>query len=137
MVTDALRDLPEGECLRLLRLGSLGRIGLTVETRPQIFPVNYGLLDDEVVFRTAPGTKLLAAILERPVAFETDSATTDPRAGWSVLIVGHATRLVYAPLLERAHQLEVQPWAPGDRDYYIKITTDHMTGRSFGHVALD
>jgi nitroimidazol reductase NimA-like FMN-containing flavoprotein (pyridoxamine 5'-phosphate oxidase superfamily) len=137
MVADGLRDLPDSACLQLLRRRRLGRVGLTVETVPHIFPVNYGLLDDEVVFRTAPGTKMLAAILERAVAFETDSTTADIRAGWSVLIVGHATRIVYAPLLERAHQLELQPWAPGDRDYYIKITTDRITGRSYGHIALD
>ena len=33
-------------------------------------PVNYALLDDEVVFRTDPGTKLSAALMRTMVAFE-------------------------------------------------------------------
>jgi hypothetical protein len=37
-----------------------------------VLPVVYALLDRDVVFRTAPGEKLIAAALNRTVAFEVD-----------------------------------------------------------------
>ena len=51
--------------------------------RPEIVPVLYALLDGDVVFRTAPGEKLLAAALYRTVAFEIDAFDVDTRQGWA------------------------------------------------------
>jgi len=132
MGADRLRVLSDEECIGHLRRERLGRIAVAAEAVTEIFPVNYALLDDEVVFRTAPGHKLIGAILERAVSFEVDWAATDGGSGWSVLIVGHASRLVYAPLLDRARHLDLRPWAPGDRDYYVKISTERISGRSYG-----
>jgi hypothetical protein len=136
MTAVGLNVLLEEECVRLLRRQRLGRVAMTVEQLPAVFPVNYALLDDEVVFRTAPGTKLLGAILERVVAFEVDWVAPNGDSGWSVLVIGHASRIVYEPLLERAQTLGLRPWAPGERDYYVKITPEHVSGRSFGPDAL-
>ena len=48
------------ECRALLRAGQVGRVAVC-GARPGVFPVLYSLLDDDVVFRTAPGEKLIAA----------------------------------------------------------------------------
>jgi len=136
MAADSLRVLSDLECIGHLRRQRLGRLAVAVESVTEIFPVNYALLDEEVVFRTAPGHKLIGAILERAVSFEVDWAATDGASGWSVLIVGHASRLVYAPMLERAQNLGLRPWAPGDRDYYVKISTERISGRSYGPTEL-
>src|SRR6476469_1728102 len=79
------------ECLRRLRTASVGRVAFVDQGEPVILPVNHGMDGDAVVFLTAPGSKLLAAEDEMPVAFEVDGYDSDRRAGWSVLVRGSAT----------------------------------------------
>ena len=124
--------LSRDECQQRLRQRRLGRIAVTLEALPAIFPVNYALLDEEIVFRTAPGTKLCAGLLERVVAFEVDGTTPDSTSGWSVLVVGRATQIHYPAMLERAQHLGLRPWAPGPHDYFVKITSEHISGRFYG-----
>jgi hypothetical protein len=52
---------------------------------PLILPVNYLLLGNEVAFRTDPGSKLRAAVINTPVAFEVAGVDPQPEVGWSVL----------------------------------------------------
>ena len=66
-----LKVLDREECKALLRTQRVGRVGLCTYG-PLVLPVVYALLDDDVVFRTAPGEKLIAAALNRTVAFEID-----------------------------------------------------------------
>src|ERR671927_50235 len=90
-------------CLRLLATQRIGR--LAVEAEPEmgphvvpvnyaalraVFPVNYALLGDEIVFLTGEGTKLRAAAAEAVVAFEVDDFDATRPYGWSVLAVGVA-----------------------------------------------
>jgi nitroimidazol reductase NimA-like FMN-containing flavoprotein (pyridoxamine 5'-phosphate oxidase superfamily) len=110
----------------------LGRVGVTLDAQPAIFPVNFAVLDDEVVFRTAPGTKLCAATVHHIVAFEIDEATADGSSGWSVLVVGHAAQIRQPAMLGRARALGLQTWAPGERDYFVKISTERLSGRAYG-----
>ena len=49
------------DCLRLLATRRLGRIGITVQALPVMLPVDFRVLDQAIVFRTIPGTKLDAA----------------------------------------------------------------------------
>ena len=55
--------------------------------RAAIFPVNYVLDGDTIVFRTDPGTKLGAAGRAR-ASFEIDSVDREHRTGWSVVASG-------------------------------------------------
>ena len=52
---------------------------------PAIFPVNYALLDGEIVFMTGEGTKLRAALERAVVAFQVDHIDEADAAGWSVM----------------------------------------------------
>lgn len=71
--TPRFDSLSQEECLQLLTIQPVGRIGITVEALPVVLPVNFRLLGDVVVFRTIPGTKLDAATNRPIVAFEVDS----------------------------------------------------------------
>lgn len=124
-----LEVLDETECRALLAGSSLGRVAVTVGELPAIFPVNYALLDDDVVFRTAEGSKLRAALERAVVAFEIDGVDGGSRTGWSVLVVGHATALWRRPDIERALALDLEPWAPGPRDRFVRMTTGTISGR--------
>ena len=53
---------------------TLGRVAVTMDALPAIFPVDFPLVGDEIVFLTGEGTKLSAARLGKVVAFEADWA---------------------------------------------------------------
>ena len=73
------------ECLALLGQCSLGRLAVVIDDQPLIFPVNFALDNDAVVFRNDPGTKVYGA-RNRPVAFECDGTDAMYHTGWSVLV---------------------------------------------------
>ena len=81
--------IERAECFDLLAREEVGRLAVVVGGRPEIFPVNYVVEGDGVVFRTDPGTKLAGAI-RGPVAFEVDHLDRATRTAWSVILHGHA-----------------------------------------------
>ena len=88
MTSQDLQVLDEAECYLLLRSRTLGRVGVRIADHLSILPVYYAVMDHDVVFRTAPGTKLDAAVLTTVVVFEVDNVSP----GWSVLVRGPRTR---------------------------------------------
>ena len=81
-----------------------------------------------MVFRTAAGTKLEAALKESVVAFQVDDFDAEGHRGWSVLMVGKATEL--RPIeLGRLEPLPVRAWAHGTRGHVVRIRTEFVSGR--------
>ena len=123
-----LEVLGRGECEQLLATQSVGRVGLS-GARPGVFPVLYALLDGNVVFRTAPGEKLIAAALCREVVFEIDAYDLETHSGWSVNVLGNAQEIEEPAELARATALGLVPWAGELRDRYVRIHTNEVSGR--------
>lgn len=125
-----IETLDERECLRLLATEDVGRIAVVLGRQPLIFPVNYVLDGKAVVFRTDPGTKLAAASLEK-VAFEVDHIERETRSAWSVVIqgVGQEVTRSYSRLFDHVRSLPVVPWAPGDKERWVRVVPTHITGR--------
>ena len=123
--------LEEAECRQLLADGAVGRIGLTADELPVIFPVNYVVEGTAIVFRTSSGGVLgRAASWGRTVAFQVDSFDPAGRSGWSVLVQGELREA--APAEADVLTAKVQPWAGGDRPLVGKILPSTMTGRRIG-----
>ena len=120
-----------GQCLRLLRRRTIGRIVLTVDGFPAAFPVSYALLGDDIVFRSAAGTKLSAALDGATVGFQVDRIDPVLQTGWSVMVRGPASVITDSEELARAARLALRPGAPGDRPFYVRIRSDVVTGRRF------
>jgi nitroimidazol reductase NimA-like FMN-containing flavoprotein (pyridoxamine 5'-phosphate oxidase superfamily) len=121
--------LGEDECFELLASCSIGRVGVAIGAIPAIFPVNFCLSDRTIFFRTAPGTKLSAALREADVAFEVDRADAIYHQGWSVLAVGKCYEVTEEAVLERVTRLPLEPWAPGNRSHVVRIDPDFVSGR--------
>lgn len=117
------------ECASLLRQSHLGRIGLTDGDLPMILPVNFVFDGGDVVFRTSAGSLLAAAAARAPVAFEIDGIEARTQTGWSVLVRGHAHEVTDPAEVGRLEELELVPWAPGDRPHYIRVRAAQTTGR--------
>jgi nitroimidazol reductase NimA-like FMN-containing flavoprotein (pyridoxamine 5'-phosphate oxidase superfamily) len=133
MSSYGLDVLDREECAALLRSQQVGRVGLST---PLVLPVQFALFEGDVVFRTAPGEKLIAAVLGRTVAFEVDDFDVAAGTGWSVIVTGAAEEIVDKAELERVRELELHPWAGELRDRFVRIRTEEISGRRI-NPALD
>ena len=131
MATD-LEKISESECLQLLERHQLGRIAVVADGQPLIFPVNYGLSQRVITFRTAHGTKLSYAPGSR-VAFEIDEYEPSTRVGWSVLVQGVAIDATTAldDVSWTARGATPHPLAPGVKVHRLAIRPTLITGRRF------
>ncbi|MGH3391965.1 MAG: pyridoxamine 5'-phosphate oxidase family protein [Actinomadura sp.] len=122
-----LEPLTEDECRRLLSAGGVGRVLIVTESGPEALPVNFTMIDDQVVFRTAPDT-VMAAHIDDDVGFEVDRLDEALSQGWSVLIGGRARRIYDPAVFWKARDM-VDPWAGGRRDLCVQIETARISGR--------
>ena len=59
---NGLEVLGRDDCLRLLALATLGRIGFTSGALPTVLPVSFHLDGERILVRTGRGSKLDAAL---------------------------------------------------------------------------
>jgi nitroimidazol reductase NimA-like FMN-containing flavoprotein (pyridoxamine 5'-phosphate oxidase superfamily) len=129
---NGLHVLRRADCMARLATHSVGRVGLSMGALPVILPVNYCLVDDSVVFRTSPGTKLAAASEGAVVAFEVDEVDPISHAGWSVLVVGLARVVHDGDEVRRLQAAPVPRWSPGPDEAYVVIDAARVSGRRVG-----
>jgi nitroimidazol reductase NimA-like FMN-containing flavoprotein (pyridoxamine 5'-phosphate oxidase superfamily) len=132
-----METLDENECLRLIESGGIGRIAYVGRFGPAVLPVNYKLQGGAVLFRTAENGPLDEdlrtgiADADYKVAFEIDEIDLGAGRGWSVLVQGPAHHVLEAEL-DAVRDTGVEPWAPGDRDLFVRIVPSRITGRRVG-----
>ena len=134
-VDQGLELLTEDESRTLLGGGEVGRIGITLGALPAIFPVNYRVIDGAIVFRTAPGSKLSAAVAGAVVAFEVDDYEAADRSGWSVLAVGRAEVVGVPDMALKAKAAHLQPYVDGARTALVRIEPTFISGRRLLHAS--
>jgi nitroimidazol reductase NimA-like FMN-containing flavoprotein (pyridoxamine 5'-phosphate oxidase superfamily) len=115
----------EDECWDLLAAERIGRVAVEVGGQLDIFPVNYGLDGDGIVFRTNAGRKMTGA-LTGDVAFEVDDIDPVAKAGWSVVVHGTARDISDFDGPERVRA--AQPWT-GPKDFLVRISPRSISGR--------
>ncbi len=121
------QELTHDECLELLARNDVGRLAVTLEDgQPDVFPVNYRLDGDRIVFRSLSGTKLSHAALNK-VAFEVDERSE--AAAMSVVVKGVGREITDAldPASERQRHLELGTLLRGD--HWVRIVPAAITGR--------
>ena len=125
-----LEALPRAESLRLLSSVSLGRLVFTHLALPAIRPVNHAVAGEQVIIRAYLGTAISTAVRDRSgtvVAYEADLIDPDTHLGWSVIIVGRATRLTDPAEAAQYRQL-LQPWVVDGADDIVVIQADMVDG---------
>jgi len=127
-VTNRIEFLPEAACIDLLRSVEVGRIVFTDRAMPAIRPVTFVVVDDSVVLRTAPASRLARAVVGAVVAFEADEVHPSERRGWSVVVTGQA-ELETDPSEQRRLAGLLTPWVPGSNDAFVRIPLTVVTGR--------
>jgi len=125
-----LETLPFDVCLRLLASVPIGRVGFCADGEVVILPVNHAVDGQDVVFRTASGSKLTAAEEQDLVAFEADCYDLQTRTGWSILVTGRATVVYDEADVRRLNRLNLHPWATTvDHPFWVRIHPTAVTGR--------
>ena len=133
MTHSGMEILEPDECWRLLRTAEVGRLAVAIMNEPDIFPVNHVVDHGSVVFRTAEGTKLAAAVLGTAVAYEVDGFDSERGEAWSVVVKGTAVEIERIHELLEATDLPLFPWHASPKGRFVRIEPETVTGRRF-HV---
>ena len=128
------RHLEEDECWRLIEAAPFGRVAAAAAGEVDIFPVNHkvdrdGVDGPAIVFRTAPGTKLIELTIHANVAFQVDGY--DDEEAYSIVVKGEARQLERSTEIEHAETLGVTPWAPEEKPRWVRIQPTDVHGRAF------
>ncbi|MDN3024297.1 pyridoxamine 5'-phosphate oxidase family protein [Streptomyces sp. S.PB5] len=128
---DGFRELDREECLRLLATAPIGRIVHTRQALPAVLPVNFALDGDgAVLLRTSATSELARAVDGAVVAFEADEVDATARAGWSVVVTGHAAVVTDPAERERLSRVGPRSWMPASREAFVRIESELVTGRA-------
>lgn len=125
-------EMSLAECLQGLHSQDVGRVALSTPSGPRIVPVNYGLVDESIVFRTSAYSELAQGAIGAELAFEVDELDYTRHTGWSVVAYGVGAS-VEPDELKRVRRLsDPEPWAAGHRNFYVRIDWRDLTGRRIG-----
>jgi transcriptional regulator with XRE-family HTH domain len=123
-----LEEMRAEESRSLLDAGGVGRVAFNLAGRLTVVPVNFEMHEGLLVFRTS-ATTTVARYGVGPVAFEVDRIDEGMREGWSILISGTARQAAGKELQQLRSALALEPWAGGDREVYIVIEPEQVSGR--------
>lgn len=129
-VPDDVEVLDPSQCWAIVREAPFGRLGVIVDGRPEIFPVNHIVDHGSIVFRSAAGTKVAAAVGSR-VVFEVDGFEVPDGRAWSVMVSGPARKVTETDDLIDVMQAPLDPWHRGSKPHFVRIVTESVTGRRF------
>lgn len=125
---DTVQELDEVQAWEFLTAHRIGRLAIVIGGEPDIFPVNYVVDGQSLVFRTAEGSKLLAASLGGRMAFQVDEWTHEG----AVSVLAHGTpHVMEGEERESATSLELDPWVPTHKEHWVRLEVDEVTGRRF------
>ena len=127
-----LEILHLGDCFLRLESVPVGRIGFVCGGEVVILPVNFLVDGQDVVFRTAAGSKLCAIEVGKYVGFEADSYDQATGTGWSVVVNGLAEVIDSPDEAGRLDALGLVSWGGGADRVWVRIRPSSITGRRIG-----
>ncbi|MEU9947487.1 pyridoxamine 5'-phosphate oxidase family protein [Streptomyces sp. NPDC047939] len=122
-------ELDEADSWVLLGDHGVGRVALAGGDGPVVLPLNYQVLDGEVMFSTAEHSPLAAAD-GTEIAFEADHIDDAFSRGWSVLLVGPVHVVAEEEAARRLRESAYStPWAGEGREHVMVLSPRRVTGR--------
>lgn len=130
MIADAQHpatNLTSDECWELLTGTTEGRLAVSINNEPDIFPVEFHAQDGKILVRTPQGEMLVELTINPSVAFEVNGhwATST----WTVVVKGKARELQNWSEIDAAQQKALRPWTPEAAGTYVEISPTGITGR--------
>jgi uncharacterized protein len=124
-----LEILHLGDCFGLLGSVPVGRIGFLAGGEVIILPVNFLVDGQDVVFRTAAGSKLSSIEVGHYVGFEADAYDSATETGWSVLVSGLAEIVDDEADAARLDARELRSWGEPADPVWVRIRPSSISGR--------
>lgn len=125
-----LSTLTRAECLELLVQAVVGRIGYVTDGIAIILPVNFTVLDGDIIFCTANGSLLKWLRLRGHLSFQVDESRWADREGWSVLIHGVAREVTDPHELEVLRRGPMRSWLRSSAEHWVRIRIETISGRA-------
>ncbi len=107
----------------------MGRLATATDHGPRIWPINYRVRGESLIFRSAPGSKVEDIGQDARVAFEIDGLEAGRH--WSVVVLGTAQVIDEDDPGPRTERDELRPIAPGRKPVLFRIAPDSVTGLRF------
>ena len=126
--TTPIEELDAAECWRLLATETIGRVAVTDGTAAHIWPVNFRVRGESVLFRTDRGGKAADISAHPQVAFEADGL--EGELYWSVVLTGVAELRDSDEPGSHEGRSELVTQNPGVKRYFVFIE-GVVTGRRF------
>lgn len=126
---DANNTLSVAECWLLLEAQLMGRLATATDHGPRIWPINYRVRGESLIFRSAPGSKVWDIGRDDRIAFEIDGIESG--LYWSVVVLGTAEVIDEDDPGPRTERDELRPVAPGAKPVMFRITAESVTGVRF------
>jgi hypothetical protein len=128
----SLVTLSDSECERLLRAGVFGRMVLSTPSQTEILPVNYAVMGDAILVRTAHGSLLDRYAHGAQLLFEVDQVDHERWQGWSVVARGRGERIDEDCLTGAERGSPGPPPWVSRGDVWIRLRWDGVSGRKLG-----
>nr|UIK90481.1 pyridoxamine 5'-phosphate oxidase family protein [Arthrobacter polaris] len=109
----------------------MGRLAVIVDGRPDVFPVNYKVDGQSLIFRTGGGRKLDALRHDAWLAIEADAVSAEFGIAWSVVVKGHAEITTSESQLLNTASQGMFPWQGVGKDHLVRVAAEEVTGRRF------
>lgn len=125
-----IRDATESR--HRLRAAPVGRLVVALHDRPLVLPVNHTVEGWDVVFRTAPGSKLDVAQTRAgaEAAFEANAYDPATGRGWMVLATGRLHPVLDQIQAARLDGLDLDVWADAvQRRRWVRLVVERIRSR--------
>lgn len=126
---DVFARLSRSQALPLLASARVGRLIFTTGALPAVRVMNFALVDQQIVLRTAANTTVARSVNNTIVAFQVDDLDVATSSGWSVTVTGRARLVTDPELIDRYKTVPLVPWASGARDQFVAISTEKVEGQ--------
>ena len=130
-----LDTLTREECLELLPQAVVGRVGYVADGLAIIVPVNFTVLDGDIVFCVAKGRTLSWLNLRGRLSFQADENRTANHEGWSVLIHGVAREVTDPDELALLRRRPPHSWLRSPEEHWVRIQVESISGRALHGAA--
>ncbi len=131
-VDEGFEAIPLNRCMGLLREGAVGLLALVGTNSPELRPINFSLHRQHIVMRTGRGRIFESARNEAFASFVISEFDRFEHSGWSVVVKG---RLSIGDPTDSAIRTRVRPWATAEKDEWVLLSIDGVTGREIARGA--
>lgn len=133
--SDTITPLEDEEIWDLLSMIPIGRLATAAAGEPDIFPVNFAVVDREIYINTTPGSKLVEAAVNPRVAFEVDQ--WGPDFARSVVVKGTVKILDTEAELATAEATGLFSYTTTEKTEWLRISPTDVTGRRFARAVRE